>query len=360
MDGRFDMYGDFAQGTVQPTVWYIEGLAEYLSLRNDNQTAIDVAKTGTYKLSTIFQNTYSMADYVTRAYRWGYMAVRFMNERHRADLDAILPMFRAGNYDAYEAYMQKIGTSYDAEFAAWVQTATTAGDPPLPGTKTLPPCGSQSQLGNGCAIYGMTSGDQTYAYFMLPSGATNLKLWTSGGTGDVDLYLAANRYPTTSSYDFASTATGNAEQISVPWPKTGNWYYVTLKAKQPFANVALSATYDTGAPTMVLPACSSSTVLSKHCSISNLSATSQAYAYITVPAGARNLRLWTTGGTGDADLLVGSGRYPTTSSYDFSSRNTGNSEMVNIATPESGKWYYIVLNAKQAFSGLTLNADYDQ
>ena len=57
--------------------------------KNNYQEAIDAAKTGTYKLSTIFGNTYSMSDYVTRAYRWGYMAVRFMNEktsqRYRCD-----------------------------------------------------------------------------------------------------------------------------------------------------------------------------------------------------------------------------------------------------------------------------------
>jgi len=98
--------GDFSDAISQPTVWWIEGFAEYMSLKNNNQTAIDMAKTGTYKLSTIFGNTYSMNDYTNRAYRWGYMAVRFMFEKHRADIDAILPKFRVGDYTGYQAYMQ--------------------------------------------------------------------------------------------------------------------------------------------------------------------------------------------------------------------------------------------------------------
>ena len=157
LDGRFNMYGDFGAGTVKPTVWYIEGLAEYLSLRNDNQKSIDAAKTGTYKLSTIFGNTYSMSDYTNRAYRWGYMATRFMNERHRGDLDFTVSKFRIGDYNSYQAYIANIGSKYDAEFAAWVQTATTAGQPPLPSEPSLPACASSSQLGKNCSISGFSS-----------------------------------------------------------------------------------------------------------------------------------------------------------------------------------------------------------
>jgi microbial collagenase len=63
LDGRFDMYGDFEASTKMPAVWYIEGLAEYLSRGNDDQESIDAAKTGQYRLREIFRNTYSMDDY---------------------------------------------------------------------------------------------------------------------------------------------------------------------------------------------------------------------------------------------------------------------------------------------------------
>ncbi len=243
LDGRYDMAGDFGAGVAKPTVWWIEGIGEYLSLKNNNQKSIDVARTGTYKLSQIFGNTYSMGDYTDRAYRWGYMATRFMIERHRNDVDAVLAKFRVGDYDGYQNYMNYIGTRYDAEFAAWVKTATTAGEPPLP-TVSLPTCSSTSQLGRNCSINNLSASTEAYAYIMLPAGAKNLRLFTSKGTGDADLYVRIDGYPSQSWYTAASGNVGNAESISIAAPVSGRWYYVMLKAKQPFSGVTLSATYD--------------------------------------------------------------------------------------------------------------------
>jgi microbial collagenase len=243
LDGRFDMAGDFGAGVAKPTVWWIEGIGEYLSLKNNNQKSIDVARKGTYKLSQIFGNTYAMSDYTDRAYRWGYMATRFMVEKHRNDVDAVLGKFRAGDYDGYQTYMNYIGTRYDNEFAAWVQTATTAGEPPLP-VVSLPTCASPTYLGKGCSINGFSSSTQAYAYIMLPAGAKNLRLFTNKGTGDVDMYVARGRYPTATSYDAESINVGNQESVVFAAPASGQWYYITLKAKQSFAGVTVSATYD--------------------------------------------------------------------------------------------------------------------
>jgi microbial collagenase len=245
LDGRFDMYGDFALSTQQPTVWWIEGLAEYISLRNNNQAAIDAAKVANYRLSEIFNNTYAMSDYVPRAYRWGYMATRFMFEKHRPDVDAVLSRFRVGNYADYQRWMNQIGTRYDNEFAIWAQNASTAGQPPLP-DEALPACTGNvpGRLGKNCSLKGLAASGASYATLLLPAGARNLKLWTQGGSGDVDLYLAQDRYPSATSYDQVSSSLGNQENIAVPNPQAGHWYYLTLKAKQPFAGVTLSASYD--------------------------------------------------------------------------------------------------------------------
>ena len=246
LDGRFNLYGDFGESIAKPTVWWLEGLGEYLSYKNNYQAAIDAAKTGSYKLSTILGNTYSMSDYVTRAYRWGYMAVRFMNERHRSDIDAILPKFRSGDYVGYQNHINAIGTRYDAEFAAWVQTATVNGEPPMPTPPvvTLPECSSSSQLGKNCSIRNLSSSTQAYIYIMLPAGAKNLKLFTNGGTGDVDLYVKKAAYPTTSSYDAASLKAGNNESVFLATPSAGTWYYIVLKAKQAFTGVNINASYE--------------------------------------------------------------------------------------------------------------------
>lgn len=245
LDGRYDMKGDFGDGTVKPTVWWIEGIAEYLSLKNNNQKAIDATRSGTaYKLSQIFGNTYSMPDYVARAYNWGYMATRFMMEKHRSDVDVVLAKFRAGDYDGYQAYMNNIGTRYDNEFASWLTTVTTAGEPPLPVDNSLPDCPAGSYLGKNCVKRGYASSTQTYAYIMVPAGAKNLKLTTSGGTGDVDMYVSVDKYPSTGIYDYASVKSGNDESVTISNPTANRWYYIVLSARQSFAGVNVSATYD--------------------------------------------------------------------------------------------------------------------
>lgn len=252
IDGRFDMYGDFALGTSKPTVWWIEGIGEYLSLGNNNQAAIDAARTAQYKLSDIFGNTYSMADYVNRAYRWGYMATRFMVERHRSDVDAMLALFRVGDYAGYQARMQAIGTRYDAEFANWVASATTAGQPPLPTEPTLPACSDSvtPYLGRNCSIF-LRTATVNYLYLRLPAGATNVRIFSTGGSGDLSLSVDYGRWPTATQYLARSAQAGTAQSVSIGQPGSSDWYYVVLGSKDSrasYSGVSIAATYDVPKP----------------------------------------------------------------------------------------------------------------
>ncbi|WP_342120492.1 M9 family metallopeptidase [Pseudoduganella sp. OTU4001] len=248
LDGRFNMYGDFGAATSVPTVWWIEGIAEYLSLKNNNQTAIDKARTRKYRLSDIFNNSYDMSDYSDRAYPWGYMAARFMVERHRADVDQVLAKFRVGDYTRYRDFMRDIGTRYDSEFATWADAATTAGEPPLPDSvSNLPTCSGQASptyLGKNCAIRNLSSGSRTWLHLIVPAGAKNLKIMSAGGSGNMDMYVALDRYATSNSYDYASTNAGNSETVSIASPAANRWYYITLEAKQPFSGVTVGVTYE--------------------------------------------------------------------------------------------------------------------
>ncbi|MER6734254.1 collagenase [Streptomyces puniciscabiei] len=129
LDGRDDMKGDFAQETTVPDVWWIEGLAEYVSYSYrgiaDDQ-AIQEAGKHTYQLSTLFENTYDNSD-VIRTYPWGYLAVRYMAENHPDDIQRMLARFRVGDYaGGYAVYHDGIGTRYDADFDQWL-TACAAG-----------------------------------------------------------------------------------------------------------------------------------------------------------------------------------------------------------------------------------------
>lgn len=129
LDARDDMKGDFARQISVPDVWWIEGVAEYVSygyrgLADDQ--AVQAAGRHTYRLSTLFESTYDNSD-VTRTYPWGYLAVRYMVERHPEDVQRMLARFRVGDYaGGHAAYHDGIGTRYDADFDQWL-TACAAG-----------------------------------------------------------------------------------------------------------------------------------------------------------------------------------------------------------------------------------------
>jgi xanthomonalisin len=76
---------------------------------------------------------------------------------------------------------------------------------------------------------------------------------------------------------------------------------------------------------------------------------------VAIPAGASNLKIAISGGTGDADLYVKFGSAPTTSSYDCRPYVTGNNESCSATSPTPGT-YYIMLNGYTQFSGVTLKA----
>ncbi|MNM25127.1 Extracellular basic protease precursor [compost metagenome] len=81
------------------------------------------------------------------------------------------------------------------------------------------------------------------------------------------------------------------------------------------------------------------------------------YFTVQVPAGATNLVIATSGGTGDADLYVRAGSQPTTSTYDCRPYKSGNAESCSFATPVAGT-YHVMLSAYSAFSGVSLQASW--
>lgn len=84
---------------------------------------------------------------------------------------------------------------------------------------------------------------------------------------------------------------------------------------------------------------------------------SSQYYTVQVPAGASNLVIASSGGSGDADLYVRAGSQPTTSTYDCRPYKSGNAESCTFATPTAGT-YHVMLNAYAAYSGVTLQASW--
>ncbi len=187
----------------------------------------------------------------------------------------------------------------------------------------------------------------------VPSGATNLVISQSGGSGDSDLYVKFGSAPTDSSYDCRPYKSGNAESCTFASPSAGT-YYVRAKAYSAFSGMSVLADYTTGGG-----GGGGGGVLSKGVPATGLSAATGADVVYTmsVPSGASNLTFSASGGTGDADMYVKFGSAPTDTSYDCRPYKSGNAESCTYATPSAGT-YYVRLHAYAAFSGLSLVGDY--
>jgi serine protease len=102
----------------------------------------------------------------------------------------------------------------------------------------------------------------------------------------------------------------------------------------------------------------SGNVLTNNVPITGLSgasgALSAAYTF-TVPAGATNISVSISGGTGDADLYVKLGSAPTLTSYTCRPYITGNNETCTLSGAGT---YYIKLNGYTAYSGVSLVGKY--
>ncbi|UXI67220.1 collagenase [Tahibacter amnicola] len=437
LDGRFNMYGDFTDGTEnKKTVWWIEGMAEYMSYSYRNLTytgAVEEAAAGTYPLSTVFQNDYSSGQ--TRVYRWGYLASRFLFEKHRADVTSIVGYFRPGNYAGYTSFMSGIGSRYDAEFRTWLTCVatptapgcTTGNQPPVAGfgftssgltvnftdsssdpdgsiasrrwefgdgststathpskayaapgtysvkltvtdnrgatasttkTVTVTSGGMSTVLQNGVPAGNLSGaqGSERIFTIQVPAGASNLRFETSGGTGDVDLYTRLGSAPTSTTFDCSSRGNANAEVCTVAAPQAGT-YYVRLLGYSAYTGASLVASYSVSS----LPECTLQRPdeLGRNCKRSNIAATLGNYAYffVNVPAGTAQLRITTSGGSGDADLYYSASSWATTASYTQRSITTTNTESITVNNPPAG-YLYISLHAHQAFSGVQVSTSF--
>nr|WP_329427474.1 collagenase [Streptomyces sp. NBC_01268] len=126
LDGRYDLYGDFGASQTTPTVWWGEGIAEYVSYsyRGIPYTkATAEAGNHTYSLRTLFDTTYDNTD-VNRTYNWGYLSARYMVEEHPDDVATLLALYRTGNWTAARTFLTSL--DYENDWNAWL-TAVAAG-----------------------------------------------------------------------------------------------------------------------------------------------------------------------------------------------------------------------------------------
>ncbi|MFD7579900.1 collagenase [Kitasatospora sp. NPDC059817] len=331
LDGIYDMKGNFSTEISVPDIWWIEGVAEYESYAyrgtTDTQAMAEAAK-HTYKLSTVFQNTYGNSDSV-RTYPWGYLAVRYMFEKHPADVYAMLGHFRTGDYQGGYAVYNGIGTGYDADFDAWLD-GCAAGACYAAGPTAL-----FGQAVNGATVTLTDKSVQT------GPGQITAWHWTFGDGTSSDQRNPSHGYAAAGTYTVALTVTdATGRTASTP--------------------ASVTVTTGTGGGT-TLPTCTDprTDALGQNCSRSNLTATAGGldYLYVYLPAGVSTLKISTSGGTGTAYLYYNADTWASPNAFTASSTNAGSTQSITVTNPTAG-YRYISLYANTDFSGVTVSTQF--
>ncbi|KGJ90018.1 collagenase [Colwellia psychrerythraea] len=121
LDGRFVKYDTFNHFPSH-MVWWSEGLAEYIAKKNNNPKTFKLVNEMDPKdwpsLADIFNTEYK--DGTDRVYRWGYLAVRFMNENHQDDYRKMAHYLKTDFFEGYKKLVEESGNKYRAEFTQWL------------------------------------------------------------------------------------------------------------------------------------------------------------------------------------------------------------------------------------------------
>ena len=216
--------------------------------------------------------------------------------------------------------------------AATVQAVTDAwlavGVPPPPPVTT--------PLSNGVAVGSLSgsSGSKKYYTLEVPAGQTSLSFVTSGGTGDVDLYVRFGSVPTSSTYDCRPYTSGNAETCSFTNPAAGTWY-VMVNGYSSYSGASLTGTYGGGGG-----GGGGGPVTDTVSGTVSKNATKNHGPYAVV-AGTQFKVVMT--GMKNPDLYVRFGSAPTTTAYDCRPALPGASETCTLTVPAGQSSAYIMV-----------------
>lgn len=213
------------------------------------------------------------------------------------------------------------------------------------------------------------AGSEMHFRILVPAGQTQLKIRTSGGQGDVDVYVQVSATATRSFYTSRSTGWNNNEYISIARPKAG-WWHVMLRGSSNYSNVSLTAEFLPGEkaaqppvvrrppPTVVFDLPPGVTRLVSGRDITDLAGKvgDRLYFQVLVPPKAESLSVGTAGGSGDSDLYISRGVLPDAKKYEAVSNGNGTAEKITINNPAPGAWYVLVYGYKP-FEGVTVGAN---
>ncbi|MCD9031760.1 S8 family serine peptidase [Luteimonas sp. Y-2-2-4F] len=119
--------------------------------------------------------------------------------------------------------------------------------PPEPCDPTVEECGpTATPIANKVPVRGLAgaAGGEVLYSIEVPAGAVGpLSITTSGGSGDVSLYVSFEAEPTADAADHRSERPGNTETVRIASPQAGV-YYIKLVGVRAYSNVTLQARHN--------------------------------------------------------------------------------------------------------------------
>lgn len=235
LDGRFNQYGDFhdtmREGSI---VWWLEGFAEYMHYKEGYNAALVLGKEKTHTLADVFSTNYS--DGLNRVYRWGYLAVRFMIEKHPEDVTELLGYSRTGQYKEWVKLLERLGPAYNTEFHSWLDEVTKDiddSDISQPKPKEKP---KKIELNTSIQVSGKKFSETLF--FVDVSESYNQLEVSISGTGDADLYACYDKVCHYFEYEWSNYTHGSNETISIPKNEDGSikmgQYYFSISGREEF------------------------------------------------------------------------------------------------------------------------------
>lgn len=235
LDGRFNQYGDFhdtmREGSI---VWWLEGFAEYMHYKEGYNAALVLGKEKTHTLADVFSTNYR--DGLNRVYRWGYLAVRFMIEKHPEDVTELLGYSRTGQYKEWVKLLERLGPAYNTEFHSWLDEVTKDiddSDISQPKPKEKP---KKIELNTSIQVNGKKFSETLF--FVDVSESYNQLEVSISGTGDADLYACYDKVCHYFEYEWSNYTHGSNETISIPKNEDGSikmgQYYFSISGREEF------------------------------------------------------------------------------------------------------------------------------
>lgn len=121
-------------------------------------------------------------------------------------------------------------------------------------TIAIPALGSSkgvlgTELANGESVSNLRGdrGDISIFYITVPAGRSILKITTTGGVGDLDMFVKHGSTPKNQSYDHKSTSNTTTESVIIKNPAQGR-HFVLLSGFKQYKGVTIQAVYDRPRP----------------------------------------------------------------------------------------------------------------